>query len=214
MLIAVLLGPWAAVIAVSVALLIQALFFGDGGVLAFGANCFNMAFVMPFVGYGGVQAARPAVVADVAPTGGRRRASAATSGSTSPPCARPIEFGIQPDLFHTADGTPLYAPFHLAQTIPAMALAHLTVAGVVEFAFTAGVDRLPAARQPAGAAHQPSVDVPDARRATRAGRPARLAMGARSGWARWPCSRRSVCSRPGARSARTRPATSTCGSTT
>ena len=50
-LIAVLLGPWAAVIAVSIALLIQALFFGDGGVLAYGANCFNMAFVMPFVGY-------------------------------------------------------------------------------------------------------------------------------------------------------------------
>src|SRR5215831_12046884 len=51
-LIAVVLGPWAAVIAVSIALLIQALFFGDGGVLAFGANAFNMAFVMPFVGYG------------------------------------------------------------------------------------------------------------------------------------------------------------------
>ena len=39
-------------IAVSVALAIQALFFGDGGVLAYGANCFNMAFVMPLVGYG------------------------------------------------------------------------------------------------------------------------------------------------------------------
>src|SRR6476659_8819029 len=51
-LVALLLGPWAAVIAVSVALAIQALFFGDGGVLAFGANCFNMAFVMSFVGYG------------------------------------------------------------------------------------------------------------------------------------------------------------------
>src|SRR5438477_165416 len=51
-LVAVVLGPWAAVIAVSVALLIQALFFGDGGLLAYGANAFNMAFVMPFVGYG------------------------------------------------------------------------------------------------------------------------------------------------------------------
>src|SRR5262252_7068272 len=51
-LIAVVLGPWAAVIAVSTALLIQALFFGDGGALAYGANAFNMAFVMPFVGYG------------------------------------------------------------------------------------------------------------------------------------------------------------------
>src|SRR5436309_604626 len=50
-LVAVLLGPWAAVIAVTIALAIQALFFGDGGVLAFGANCFNMAFVMPVVGY-------------------------------------------------------------------------------------------------------------------------------------------------------------------
>src|SRR3954463_3499163 len=50
-LIAILLGPWAAVVAVSVALAIQALFFGDGGVLSFGANAFNMAFVMPVVGY-------------------------------------------------------------------------------------------------------------------------------------------------------------------
>src|SRR6059058_6297366 len=50
-LIAVLLGPWAAVVAVSIALLIQALFFGDGGILAYGANVFNMAIVMPIVGY-------------------------------------------------------------------------------------------------------------------------------------------------------------------
>jgi len=25
--------------------------FGDGGITAIGANCFNMAFVMPFTGY-------------------------------------------------------------------------------------------------------------------------------------------------------------------
>src|SRR3954449_4429976 len=50
-LIAIVLGPWAAVIAVSIALAIQAMFFGDGGVLAYGANVFNMAFVMPMVGY-------------------------------------------------------------------------------------------------------------------------------------------------------------------
>ena len=51
-LLAVMLGPWAAVIGVSVALAIQALFFGDGGILAFGANCFTMAFALPLVGYG------------------------------------------------------------------------------------------------------------------------------------------------------------------
>src|SRR5918911_4740605 len=33
-LIAVVLGPWAAVIGVSMALILQALFFGDGGILA------------------------------------------------------------------------------------------------------------------------------------------------------------------------------------
>src|SRR5258708_26260027 len=42
---AVVLGPWASMITISVALLIQALFFGDGGITAFGANSFNMAIV-------------------------------------------------------------------------------------------------------------------------------------------------------------------------
>lgn len=51
-LLALLVGPHGACISISVALLLQALLFGDGGVLAYGANCFNMAFVMPFVGYG------------------------------------------------------------------------------------------------------------------------------------------------------------------
>src|SRR5687768_8376140 len=44
---AIALGPAAAVLAISVALGIQALLFGDGGVLALGANCFNLALVMP-----------------------------------------------------------------------------------------------------------------------------------------------------------------------
>src|SRR5674476_1027128 len=50
-LIAVVLGPSAAVIAVSTALILQALFFGDGGVLAIFANCLNMGIILPFVGY-------------------------------------------------------------------------------------------------------------------------------------------------------------------
>jgi cobalt/nickel transport system permease protein len=137
-LVACLLGPWAAVIAVSTALLIQALFFGDGGLLAFGANTFNMAFVMPMVGYG-VYLAAGRRVSLSAP----RRALAAGLGgyvglNVAALCAA-IEFGLQPTLFHNAAGAPLYAPFHLAQTIPAMMVAHLAVAGVVEFALTAGV---------------------------------------------------------------------------
>ncbi|HDZ59681.1 MAG TPA: cobalamin biosynthesis protein CbiM, partial [Actinobacteria bacterium] len=49
--IAIIIGPWAAVIAISVSLTIQALFFGDGGILALGANCFNIGFVLPVTGY-------------------------------------------------------------------------------------------------------------------------------------------------------------------
>jgi cobalt/nickel transport system permease protein len=139
-LIAVLLGPWAAVIAVSVALLIQALFFGDGGVLAFGANAFNMAFVMPMVGYGVYK-----LVAGRAPLTAGRRALAAGVGAfvgiNAAALLTAIEFGIQPDLFTAADGTPLYSPFHLSQAIPAMVFAHVTVAGPIEFALTAGIVR-------------------------------------------------------------------------
>ncbi len=51
-LIALLIGPWSASLSISLALLIQAFIFGDGGILSYGANAFNMAFVIPFVGYG------------------------------------------------------------------------------------------------------------------------------------------------------------------
>jgi cobalt/nickel transport system permease protein len=140
-LIAVLLGPWAAVIAVSIALLIQALFFGDGGILAYGANVVNMAFVMPMVGY----AVYRAIVSRSLPlTSPRRPLAAGIAGyvglNVAALCAA-VEFGLQPELFHTANGTPLYAPFHLSHTIPAMAFAHLLVAGVVEGVLTAGVIR-------------------------------------------------------------------------
>ena len=46
-LVSILLGPWAAILSVSIALIIQALLFGDGGVTAIGANCFNIAVVIP-----------------------------------------------------------------------------------------------------------------------------------------------------------------------
>ncbi|HEX2384463.1 MAG TPA: cobalt transporter CbiM [Acidimicrobiales bacterium] len=137
-LVAVLLGPWAAVIAVSIALLIQALFFGDGGVLAYPVNCFNMALVMPMVGYAVYRA-----LAHNALLTARRRALAAGVGAyvglNAAALLAAIEFGVQPDLFKDANGVPLYAPFHLSQTIPAMVLTHVFVAGVVEAILTVGV---------------------------------------------------------------------------
>ncbi len=141
-LIAVLLGPWAAVIAVSIGLLIQALFFGDGGVLAYGANVVNMAVIMPFVGY----AVYRTLARRTSLTSPKRALAAGVGaylGINAAALAAAIEFGIQPDLFYKLSSSgakiPLYAPFHLSQTIPAMLFAHLVVAGVVDGALTFGV---------------------------------------------------------------------------
>jgi cobalt/nickel transport system permease protein len=42
---AVLLGPYAAMLSMTIVLLMQAFFFGDGGIVAFGMNVFNMAVI-------------------------------------------------------------------------------------------------------------------------------------------------------------------------
>lgn len=49
-------SPYAAIIVLSIVLLLQALFFGDGGITALGANIVNMAIVGGFVGYYGFSA--------------------------------------------------------------------------------------------------------------------------------------------------------------
>ncbi|MBU2701579.1 cobalt/nickel transport system permease protein [Sporomusaceae bacterium BoRhaA] len=135
-LLAIVLGPWAAVIAMSVALVIQALVFGDGGILAIGANTFNMAFIAPFIGYAVYR-----LLSTQAVNGSRRQffasAIAGYCGLNVAAMAAAIEFGLQPLLFKAADGTPLYCPYGFDVTIPAMMIAHLTVAGVVEGLVTA-----------------------------------------------------------------------------
>jgi cobalt/nickel transport system permease protein len=128
--IAILLGPWTAVIAVSVVLIIQAILFGDGGITAIGANCFNMAVVIPFVSYwlfklirgkseGGI---RVAVAAFLSGYIGLVVAALFTA----------VEFGIQPLIASGADGRPLYAPYPLSVAVPAMAIEHLFLFGIAE----------------------------------------------------------------------------------
>jgi len=48
---AILLGPWAAALIMSCVLVAQSLLFQDGGLLALGANIFNMGIVASFSGY-------------------------------------------------------------------------------------------------------------------------------------------------------------------
>ncbi len=47
----ILLGPWPAVLVITSVVAVQALLFQDGGILALGANIFNMAVVGVFVSY-------------------------------------------------------------------------------------------------------------------------------------------------------------------
>ncbi len=51
MLLSAILGPWAGFLSMIVILAIQCLFFADGGLMALGANIWNMAFYGCFVGY-------------------------------------------------------------------------------------------------------------------------------------------------------------------
>ena len=135
---AVVLGPWAAMLAVSVAIVIQALFFGDGGITAIGANCFNMAIAGALVAYAAYR-----VLAGRSAIGSSRRVIAAglagyAAVNVSALLAA-IEFGIQPLLYRNAAGAPLYCPYPLSVAIPAMMLGHLTIAGFAELTVSAGV---------------------------------------------------------------------------
>lgn len=136
-LVALLLGPFAACISVTIALLVQAVIFGDGGILAFGANAFNIAFVAPFIGYYTYSFIKKITKSDK-DTFVAIFISAYLSINVAA-LFTAVEFGIQPLLFKDAMGLPLYCPYPLNISIPSMLIPHLAVAGVVEGIITAGV---------------------------------------------------------------------------
>lgn len=128
--VAIVLGPWAGAVALSLALALQALLFGDGGITSLGANCFNMAFLMSFSGY---------FVYRLAATGepgqGRRWVAAFLAGYVAvnvASLAAAVELGVQPVIEQGIDGRPLYAPYPLAIAVPAMMLPHLVFLGPIE----------------------------------------------------------------------------------
>ena len=135
-LIAILLGPYCAVFAVSIALGIQALFFGDGGILAIGVNCFNMAFIMPFTAYYIFK-----LIKTIIPNKKGEYLGTFLGGYISVNIAAlfaGIELGIQPLLFKDSLGLPLYSPYGLSISIPAMTIPHLLVVVVLEGIITLG----------------------------------------------------------------------------
>lgn len=134
----IVLGPWASILALSTALFIQAVFFGDGGVTTLGANCFNMAIVGSSVAY----LVYRAIAGRAAITSSRRVVAAALSGylaiNGAALCAA-VELGLQPHFFKTAAGAPLYAPYPLSIAVPAIMIGHLTFAGLAELVVSGGV---------------------------------------------------------------------------
>lgn len=134
-LLSILLGPWTTSIIISIVLIIQALIFGDGGITAIGANCFNLAIVMPFVGYfvykilkrnNQLNSKRGLLSAGIGAYVGLNMAALTTA----------IMLGVQPLIAKAPDGNPLYCPYPLHVTIPAMMLEHLLLFGWVEAIIT------------------------------------------------------------------------------
>ncbi len=133
---AIALGPWNAVIAISIALIVQALLFGDGGITAIGANCFNMAFAMPMTAWGVYRLFCGENTGSMT----RRMAAAALAAYVSLNVAAlltALELGLQPLIAHRPDGTPLYCPYSWKAAVPVMAMEHLFFFGWVEAIVTA-----------------------------------------------------------------------------
>ncbi|MEF3280733.1 MAG: cobalt transporter CbiM [Elusimicrobiota bacterium] len=134
--VALIVGWEAAVIAVSVALIIQAIVFADGGITAIGANCFNMAVVMPYVAWhvfkwikgNSTSEKRYYIAAFIAEYVSLNIAALLTA----------IMFGIQP-IIANENGVPLYSPYPLSVAIVAMMSEHLLLFGLIEGFVTAGV---------------------------------------------------------------------------
>ncbi len=136
--VAVVLGPWAGMLAISIALLIQALFFGDGGISTLGANCLNMGVI----GIGVAWLLYRAIAANASVDSPRRVVAAALAGYVAinvAALAASVEFGVQPLWFHTDAGVPLYAPYPLEIAIPAMLIGHLGLAGIAEAVVSGGL---------------------------------------------------------------------------
>ena len=109
--------------------------FGDGGILAFGANCFNMAFMLaiyricPLQIYLGKDRKKKVW----------QQAVGSYVGINVAAFCAAIEFGIQPILFTDAAGKALYCPYPLSISVPAMMIGHLTLFGIAEIVLTTAI---------------------------------------------------------------------------
>ncbi|WP_241243609.1 energy-coupling factor ABC transporter permease [Caldicellulosiruptor changbaiensis] len=130
-LITFLFGPMASTVASSVVLIIQALLFRDGGILALGTNIFNMAVAIPLTAV---------LISKLLEKLGLKNEKVRIFISSYfsinfAALLTAFELGLQPLLF-TKAGKPLYFMYDLKTTIPAMMIPHILVVAVVEAVLT------------------------------------------------------------------------------
>jgi len=123
MLLALLYGPLVAFVCESLVLLVQALFFGAGGVTVLGVNALAMGLVGPVAGWLVWKALRHA----------SEKAALFLAGWVATQAATLAVAGVLA-LQHRLD--PGYFPVPIGVTVAAMALPSLAVAGVVEGLYT------------------------------------------------------------------------------
>lgn len=117
---AVVYGGWTAFLCISLVLLLQATMFGAGGITALPVSALAMGFV------GGMSAALIHRVW----RGWHRRVAmfvAAWVSVVLPAVCMAVVLGMQPYLGAGIDGRPLYFPFGLEVTLPAVVIPHLLV---------------------------------------------------------------------------------------
>ena len=127
-LLAVSFGVWMAFLAVSLVLAMQALLFGDGGVTALSVNALAMGFLGSLSAWAAWLLLRPL----------NEMAALVLAGWVSvalPALLVALVLGIQPAIAQDAAGRPLFFPFGLAVTLPAVLIPHALV-GVGEGVLT------------------------------------------------------------------------------
>lgn len=127
-LLALIFGARLAFLAYSLVLLLQALLFGAGGVTALPIN----ALAMGLVGATTAVAMKSLLtrINETAAVAIAAWASVVLSGAIVA-----LVLGMQPLIAHQPDGTPLFFPFGLAITLPAVLIPHLAI-GVGEAVLT------------------------------------------------------------------------------
>jgi len=119
-LLAVLFGVWITFLSVSMVLLLQAVLFADGGITSLPINALSMGLVG-----GAIATAVFSMLRRV-----NTKAALFAAGWVSINAASvlvAVALGVQPVIAHAADGTPLFFPFSLSVTLPAILVPHAVI---------------------------------------------------------------------------------------